>query len=178
MGDVAPRGGRAVVDYSKAVEFAIALPSVSWTDIFPLLEKNHAEVGALESAAFKPDYHRLVAMERAGMTRGFTMKVSGEAVGYALFLVISHWHYPGTKWALQDAMFVSPNHRGIRAVEFMVYQDEALKQDGVDIIVRQVPTKSKVDFSKMLTRFGYTPVEKSFMRDLRLDRISEEKAVS
>lgn len=151
----------------QVVSYSAASPVSLWDDAHALMIANHKEVGCLEVAAFKPDLDRLAKMEQAGMTRGFVMHVDGRIAGYALFLVMTHWHYPGTKWALQDAMYVLPTNRGARAVEFMAYQDEFLIKDGADVIVRQVPTKVRADFSRTLTRFGYVPIETVFLRDVR-----------
>jgi hypothetical protein len=162
--------GEARVETGKVVQFSAVAPSHIWTEVQPLMKANHLEVGALAESDFEPDFRRLLLMERAGMTRAFTLHIGGQIAGYSLFLVLSHWHYPGTKWALQDAMYVVPEHRGIRAIEFMDDQDEWLAKDGADIIVRQVPIKLKVDFSRSLVRLGYTPLEKSFLRDIRKER--------
>lgn len=167
MGD-STRQSKTFVD-GETVSFSATTPAAVWDEVWPLMRLHHAEVGVLSKDDFAPDRSKLDAMDRAGMVRAFTLRIGARLVGYALFLVMSHWHYPGTKWAMQDAMYVLPEHRGLRAIAFMADQDEFLQNDGVDVIVRSVQAKN--DYSRTLTRLGYTAMERSYVYDLRQGRV-------
>lgn len=137
----------------------------AWQELLPLLAKNHAETGALQSGEFQPDGERFMAMDQAEVARLYTARnQDGELVGYAVFFVIKHMHYGSTQWALQDVLYFLPEYRGISSVRFLKWTDQELRSLGVDVICRHVSEKR--DYSRTLKRLGYQPVETAYMRRL------------
>lgn len=146
------------------IEFSMAFISDIWDEARKLMDAHHAEVGILTSKEFNPDRHVYETMERAGATRTFTLRLDAKLIGYATFLVQTHPDYPATTWAYERAMYVVPRHRGMRAIEFQMAQDDVLKGEGL-IVVRYSTEKN--DRSKTLTRMEYKPLERSYTRDYR-----------
>lgn len=136
----------------------------AWSEMTPLIRANHAETGVLDEREFAPDFDRYQHLEASGIARLFTIRDGMKLVGYAVFLVVPHLHYPDLQWALQDVLFVLPEHRGPRAIRFIRWTDEELKADGAHIVYRHV-SKGR-DYSRTLERLGYTAAETSFIRRL------------
>jgi len=140
----------------------------TWPEALDLLRANHAETGILSKDDFDPDAERYFLMERAGITKLFTMRDAGsKLVGYgSLILAKSHLHYPKKSYAHQDALYVVPEHRGRIAVEFIEFQDERLKEEGVNIVDRNTVSRGPA-FARSLTRLGYAEAEVKFIRVLQ-----------
>lgn len=158
-------------DRDVAAGLAFALEDLrAWDDAISLIGSNHAETGALPDADFRPDRARYQALEQAGVTRVFTAR--GEAsrvlVGYALFIVSPHPHYPGVVFAMQDVVYVAPAHRGAGAIAFMRFQDDVLREQGAQVVYRHVTVRR--DYSRALLAMGYRPEETRFIRDFRGER--------
>lgn len=138
--------------------------SGAWDELTKLLHHHNMEVGALSNSDFAPERAWYEMVERAGLIKLHTMRYDGELVGYSCMFITPHNHYPQTKWARQDAIYVVPEWRGFAAVRFMKFVDAELKHMGVTHVVRQVTTKR--DFSRTLERMGYEAKEINYLRSL------------
>jgi hypothetical protein len=137
----------------------------AWSEAWQLIQQNHAETGHLPGSAFGPRLERFVQLEQAGCLRTCTMRLgAGELVGYAVFVVTEHLDYPGALWATAHVLYVTPEHRGRRAIRFLQWQDATLKQEGIAFIVRQVNPKR--DHSRTLERLGYLFAERVFLKEI------------
>lgn len=137
----------------------------AWDEAIPLIRANHAETGALAAEEFSPDRARYEAAERAGLLAVYTARLASKLIGYAVFFVGPHLHYPKTSWAIQDVVYVAPAYRGRTAWRFLIWQDGELGRDGVRYVYRHV---GRVDYSKTLEALGYRPEETRYVRDLTL----------
>lgn len=133
-----------------------------WDESIALMVGNHAETGFMRPEDFKPDRSRYQAMFDLGILSLFTVRIFGALIGYALFVVSIHLHYSDTIWALQDVLYVKPEHRGRTAIRFIRWQDDELAADGVDLCYRHVSERN--DYSRTLLRMGYELGERGYIK--------------
>lgn len=57
----------------------------------------------------------------------YTMRCDDELVGYAAFWISEHPHHEGKVFAMNDLVYVHPDHRGEMALKFFEYIDKQLK---------------------------------------------------
>lgn len=144
-------------------EFSLEELSSCWDEAKDLATRNHSETGALETKEFAPDKEKYFLIEQSGMMRVFTARRYGELIGYCVFIIGNHPHYPNRKFATQDLLFIDKPYRGITSVKFIKWIDEELAKMGMDAICRIIST---VDYSSTLERMGYLPLEKSYIKKL------------
>lgn len=149
------------------VEFKRPTVADVWAEARVLMQAHYKEVGILPIDLFHPDRDRYVKMDEYGLTKLFTMRVSGRLSGYCLFLLVQHLHCPSTVWAQQDALYVRPEFRGERAMQFIIWQDMQLRHERVDIVRRQVTDRH--DYARTLESIGYRRVDGGHMRILNED---------
>jgi len=150
---------------SSTIAFQEEKVQSTWWDALPLLSKNHSESGALGSDKFDPHYGGYQDLETKGLLRVFTMRDGKQLVGYAIFLITPHMHYPSTTWAYQDVMYVAPEHRGRKACEFMIWCDTQLHIAAINYVYRHVSSSGK-DYGRTLERMGYKMIERGFLKEL------------
>lgn len=137
-----------------------------WDETLPLAIANHAETGALPASDFKPRREAFEALEKLGILRAFTARDAAVIVGYAVFTVsMTHLHYPGTSWAMQDALYVAPTFRGPMPLRFLKWQDGELHREGVQLVYRHNTLHR--DYARLLLHLGYRAEEVRYFRDLR-----------
>ena len=143
--------------------FAEAKVADVWDEALELIQANHEETGAGDGEEFKPDRARYEQFWEINLIRAFTARWEGGLVGYALFFVTPHLHYPKLLTAQQDVLYVVPKFRGRGALRFIRWMDDELRNEGVKMIIRAV--SMKLDYSRLLVgRLGYRPLEKVFWR--------------
>lgn len=137
-----------------------------WDEALPLVIANHAETGALPASDFAPKLEVYESLEKAGILRAFTARDAAVLVGYAVFIVSpTHMHYPGTSWAMQDVLYVAPDHRGSMPLRFLKWQDGELHREGVQLVYRHNTLHR--DYARLLLHLGYRAEEVRYFRDLR-----------
>jgi GNAT superfamily N-acetyltransferase len=145
------------------VEFAEETAEGVWDESIELVSANHEETGVVDGATFAPDRDKYIALNELGTFRVFTARLRGRLVGYSVFMVHESLIYPGETWAVQDVIYVHPEHRGRTAVRFIRTVDKSLHEDlGVKAILRHV--SRKLDFGRTLERLGYHEQEVSYLR--------------
>lgn len=133
-----------------------------WDEAFPLFAAHHNESGVLTPEDLAPSRSRYESLEAIHMSRLFTARHNGELVGYAIFHIMPHLQYSKKMFAMQDVVYMKPEHRGISGTKFLVYTDSELRAERVDVIVRHVA--SQCDYSRTLSRLGYSAIETAYMR--------------
>lgn len=147
------------------VTFQTETVGETWDEALPLVLAHHKEVGARPCEDLEPDKERYLAMEREGYIKLFTARErpDGRLVGYQLFMVAPHPHYKGMTSALQDLIYMAPEHRGLRAVRFILWADQSLEYAGARMISRHSPERNR-GYGDSLARLGYVPLEQVFTR--------------
>lgn len=132
---------------------------------FNLFKEHWDEIAVYkDSIELSPDYDKYRQLEQAGQLHVVVARDKyDEMIGYLVSLVQQGLHYKNTKWAFNDLLYVSPEYRkGTTAIKLIKFSEQALKDDGVDVIVMR--TKSSHDFSKLLERYGYECMETSYSK--------------
>lgn len=138
-------------------------------EIRPLHAQHYAETEALYlDTPFKPDYDRLIALEKEAQFVQFTVRYGLELVGYLQYYVFRDLHTSDMYTAREDAFFLTKQHRGHgMAPKILSYAESCLYQLGC----RYVGMSSKApiggpDIGPFLEKRGYRPVALFYMKDL------------
>ena len=130
-------------------------------ELEPLVTFHHAEVSTFKDMDVCPAWDKYLAMDNAGMLRIYTVRGEGKLIGYAFFILGPHLHYRYSVQAVEDALYIQPEHRGY-GKHFMVWCDNQLRECGAQVIYRGVPTTN--DYSRILLILGYKPLEQMYSR--------------
>lgn len=136
-----------------------------------LLEKHWQEVAFFEDIPLDPDWEAYQAAESIGRLRIFTVRVRGELVGYAAFLINRNPHYKGSWQAAQDVLFVTPEHRNGRiGAHLLLFAERHLRTEtpAVQVIYQHSKASEDLDIGPLLERVGYELVDTIWAK--RLDR--------
>ena len=143
--------------------FALESMTSTWPELEALVQNQEQEMGLLGVAT--PDVEKYFKLESEGIAKLFVARSGRKAVGYSLMLLVSHPHYKEKTVAFADALFVTPEHRGIGAVRFIGWVDEFVKFLGADMITRSVSVRN--DYSRTLVYLGYGHSETTFMKEVK-----------
>lgn len=138
-----------------------------------MLEANWAEIETdHERVPLAIDWNQYRSLERAGVTRLGLLHHEGRYVGHSVFVVQPTAHHRRSLWAVNDLIWLAPEHRKGRAGVFMIREAERLlRAEGVQKIVytAKVPLSAddpRATLSKLLGRMGYSHVEEVWARFL------------
>lgn len=91
------------------------------------------------------DWNGYGAAERAGLFAGMTARTdAGELVGYNAFFLTPHLHYHGTKFAMNDVLYMRPQFRGFDGIRLILHAEKWLKDKGVRKVIYH--SKDGVEF--------------------------------
>jgi len=87
-------------------------------------------------------------------------------IGYATFFVSSNPHYMTSLQAVEDVLFVAPEHRGGRAgIGLIRFSEAELKKDGAEVVYHHTKIAHPM-LGKVLAKEGYEPIETIFAKRL------------
>ena len=150
------------VEEMVGVQFARERLSDAWDEGQALVRANYEETGILEGEKCTPDKGFYLNLEAVGKAILFTARIEKKLIGYAIIMLSQHAQYQALLWAMQDVLYVAPEHRGILSARFLEWQDETLEAAGVDIVYRHV--NAKKDYSRLLERMMYKEAERGYIR--------------
>lgn len=137
-----------------SVEFGIEKFSDVWDEMMPLITKHYEEIARYKDIALSPDKEKYVTLNEKEFAKLFTIRNSGELIGYAVFFIAPHIHYSDVIHAHQDVLFLTKEHRGkMVGARFLKWCEDRLAENGVMWITQHV--KAKHNFGRMLERIGY-----------------------
>ena len=136
-------------------------------DLVILLPSHWAELAVHKDIPLDPDLDFYRIANQAGYIRAYTARLEGRLVGYSIFVVKKHPHYRGHKWALNDIVWIAPEHRklGIGRA-FVAHWDADLRADGVDVVHVNAKTAEPA-LSFLLSACGYGTTEVGLEKRLR-----------
>ncbi len=139
-----------------------------WAELAPLIEAHYREISVYPDIPLDPDKERYRQAEDAGMIHCYTARTAaGALIGYAWFVVNTNLHYRSSLQAMQDVIFIHPEHRrGRVGMGLIAHCDDSLRAAGVQVVYHH--TKVHHDFGRLLERLGYSLNERVYAR--RLDR--------
>ena len=132
-------------------------------EIQPLLARHWQEIATYDDIPLDPDYPAYLAADARGVVRVFTARVEGVLIGYGVFF-IGNLHYKSSRIAVQDILFVLPEHRGGRAGFGLVrHIDASLKAEGIQVAYQHVKMAHPA-LGRVLFHCGWQPVETIYAR--------------
>lgn len=111
------------------------------TEIKPLLPEHWAELAVHKDIPLDPNYERYRLGYEAGMILFMTVRKAEALIGYAIWVVNPHPHYQTHAWALNDIVWLHPDHRGQHlGFSFVKFWEKEFRSR--DIAVVHVDTKT------------------------------------
>lgn len=136
-------------------------------DVLPELHALHVQHWGETEAwrhrlALNPDYAAMAAMDRAGRCIQFTVRHQGALVGNLRIFIHTSLHTQ-TKFASEDSLFISKEHRGgFLAMALIRFAERALMVLGIDEIRINSKLVNKADV--LMRRMEYQPVALQFVK--------------
>lgn len=139
-----------------------------WGEMMPLFEKHWHEIAHYKDIMLDPDIDSYLKMEDLGGLRVFTARDdNNKMVGYAVYFVRTNPHYRMSIQAAQDIIFIDPTRRGMFGGKFILWCDEQLKNEGVQVVYQHIKVKT-TNTIKLFEHLGYEPID--MILGKRLDR--------
>lgn len=148
---------------STTTQFALESLEQVFDEVSPLLVGHYTEIEGHLGIPLDIDWEAYAEVEKAGAIRIFTARIDGNLIGYTVFFVHTSLHYKTSKQAVQDGLFIDPEHRGF-GMKFLRWCDTQLRNEGVQFVHHSVSVLK--DFGQMLERLGYEKSETVYRRRL------------
>jgi predicted acetyltransferase len=131
-----------------------------------ILPEHKAELSIYQDIPLNPDYTVYEALAKSGILALYTVRVAGEMVGYAVYLVRKHAHYKDYTWAVSDIILVRKPYRqfGLGNALFAFIEHD-LRAQGVDVIHTMTKT-AHPELAMLLQSRGHQLAETSFSKRL------------
>lgn len=128
-------------------------------EIQPLLEMHYDELTMhKEVVKLDPDWQRYAELEHAGKLHIYTARQDGVLIGYSFFFLQPHIHYRSLMVAMNDVLFLHPDHRnGMTGIRLIKTSEQGMKSLGAHKIVWHA--KYSNDLQSILQRLGYAKEE-------------------
>lgn len=155
---------------NKIPQFGIeTLTQVRASGIEELLRRHWHEVAHFPDIPLDPDWEAYEGVEAVGRLRIFTVRIEGELVGYVAYFINRNPHYKSSLQAVQDVLFLAPEHRGSRiGYQLILFADTHLEAEGVQAVYQHSKAKKELDLGPLLRSQGYELVDTLWAK--RLDR--------
>ena len=120
-----------------------------------MLPEHWAELAVHKDIPLDPDYDFYERANTAGLLLIMTVRKSTNLIGYAIWVVKPHPHYKAHTWALNDIVWLHPDHRGLQiGRDFVKFWEREFNARNVAVI--HVDTKTAVpQLLYLLSNCGY-----------------------
>lgn len=136
-------------------------------EIAPLLEQHWREIAHYPDIPMRCDYATYLEMEARGQLRIYTVR-NPALIGYGIFVVRHSLHYADSLQAVQDVIYLDPEHRlGRVGMRFVAWCEQQLKCEGVQVIVHHVKQKHPA-LGRILEHQGYQIMDVLYTKRLDL----------
>jgi hypothetical protein len=134
-------------------------------EIEPLLIAHFDEIAHYQDIPLRPDWNFYLG---ARNLRCYTARQDGVLVGYAVFGLGINKHFMGSLQAVQDIIFIAPQHRHKSAGAGLVtFCDEQLRAEGVQVVYHHAKLQHGA-LGDLLRAKGYELIDLVYGK--RLDR--------
>lgn len=149
------------------VEFKRETWSVLKDEAADLFEEHYREVAHYLDIPLNPDHENYFGIENRGLLRVYTARERGILIGYSVYFLKRNMHYMDSLQAVQDIIFIQKNKRGGGlGSKLILWCDEQLKDDGIQVVYHHVKVKEGLNFGPMLERHGYELIDQVYGRRL------------
>ncbi|QDP53387.1 MAG: hypothetical protein Unbinned6805contig1000_49 [Prokaryotic dsDNA virus sp.] len=128
-------------------------------EIKPLLEDHWEEVAWYkDKIKLNPDYDKYLKIEELDMVVVVTVRYNDKLIGYNINFINTNLHYSDHVFAVNDIVFLHPNHRhsGV-ALEMLSFTEEELKNRGVSVVTFHM--KLAHPFKTLMEQAEFSPQE-------------------
>lgn len=130
----------------------------------PLLEKHWEEIAVnKERIKLNPDYEKYFQLEELGILHIVTARMEGVLIGYFISMITPHIHYKDHAFAMNDILFISPEHRRGR-VGIRLFQKAEGFLRGLGVSVIMIGTKTHMPFDPLCKMLGYSNTERTYTK--------------
>lgn len=135
-----------------------------WKDSEELLELHWEELANnRDKIKLNPDKERYYVMEDLGKLKVFTVRDSGDLVGYFLVVVDTGLHYKDHLFATNDVIFLHKSHRGSSVGKKLIeFAQDCLEEDGVSVLT--INTKVHQPFDGLMEHMGFNLSERVYSK--------------
>lgn len=133
-------------------------------DMTDLNEMHYDEIATHKDVKkLQPDYRAYLNLERDGHLRVFTVRDDGDyLVGYFVTFIQRHIHYTDVVYALNDILYVHPDHRGGTTAYRLIKSAIQDLRDNTDANILCIHMKVKYPFRNLLGKFGFSLTEENW----------------
>lgn len=104
-------------------------------DILPMLHDHWEEVAVYkDKQPLDPDWDWYEKATDSGICQTLVFRLGDEIVGYSIFFVKPHPHYRNHKYAVNDIVYIKPEHRKEYSAGLFKAVEGYWKSEGVDVI--------------------------------------------
>ena len=145
-----------------------------------MLRRHHKALLNVLDAPFDPDFDRYFALERMGHLFVMAVRFQGMPVGYSVWSMAPHAFHSSLMAAMNETFWIEPEFRqGFAGVQLFQKCEEELRALGIKLLYAYAQIDFEKDHrgiaGKVLTRLGYTPMDQTYMKDLRNERAPSTK---
>jgi GNAT superfamily N-acetyltransferase len=136
----------------------------------------HWEEVALDRDRFPlvPDWDRYRMLERVGVLRAVSLRTDAGLLGYNVFFVQPTLHYSTSTWAVNDILYLHPDHRkGLAGARLIRGAEPMLATLGVQKVIYHTKLdlyfghgKARATLGTFLERLGYRHAENVYAKVL------------
>lgn len=110
----------------------------------------------IKDLGFDLDEESYLAIESSQMSRLYTARLDRKLIGYVNFFLAPNLRSRGHINAVQDALYVSPEHRkGFTGVRLIEFAEAELRADNISVVYHHVGCANA---GELLAHLGYEPV--------------------
>lgn len=155
-------------------------PTYAWEKIDQLLASGFEDLLAIdweemEQPSGEPplavNWPHARQLERQGMLKALAVRVSGRLVGYNVFFLHPTLNYRSTVWAMNNAIWLAPEHRKLRTGVTLVTRayDDLIAMGATKVIYHARPERlglpaSHARLGRLLAKLGYAMEEEVWVR--------------
>jgi len=130
----------------------------------PLVKRHWEEISLYkDKIKLNPDYDKYLLLASLDMLHVFTARDNGDLIGYFVSFIQPHIHYKDNMFAVNDALFIAPEHRkGSLGYKLFKNAEIALKEMGIHVML--IHSKVHQDFKPLMDKLGFDRVEHTYSK--------------
>ncbi|MDE2096654.1 MAG: GNAT family N-acetyltransferase [Patescibacteria group bacterium] len=136
-------------------DFAVETYAQVIDEIGPMLPAHWAELAVHKDIPLDPDFDFYKKADEIGLLEIMTVRKDGVLIGYALWVVKRHPHYKAHSWAINDIIWLRPDHRRENiGSSFIAFWEAEFRRKNVSVV--HVETKiASTALMFLLMKNGY-----------------------